>query len=107
MTASGIFAVWQPKYAERSLPTFPVGAGKRPAVRGYLKIGIDYSTQLALKFRAADALGLAVGRRNRITVLDVDTPDERVLADALARHGHTPFVVRSGRGNYQAWYRHG
>ena len=27
------------------------------------------------------------------------------LADALARHGDTPFIVRSGSGHFQAWYR--
>src|SRR5262249_13851466 len=32
--------------------------------------------------------------------------DERVLGDALNRHGKTPIIVRSGSGNYQAWYRH-
>jgi len=37
----------------------------------------------------------------------VDTPDERVLADALGRHGPTPLVIRSGSGNWQAWYRNG
>jgi hypothetical protein len=29
-----------------------------------------------------------------------------VLADALGRHGPTPFVVRGGSGNFQAWYRY-
>ena len=38
-------------------------------------------------------------------MLDVDTPDERVLADAMSRCGRSPFVVRSGSGNWQAWYR--
>jgi hypothetical protein len=47
------------------------------------------------------------GKRNRLTVLDVDTQDERVLADAVDRHGKTPIVIRSGSGNFQAWYRHG
>ncbi|MCO5157488.1 MAG: bifunctional DNA primase/polymerase [Aquamicrobium sp.] len=86
------------------MATFPVGANKVPAVKGYLKIGPKVSSQLAMKFPDNDAFGFAC-RRNRITILDVDTPDERVLADALARHGPTPFIVRSGSGNYQAWYR--
>jgi Primase C terminal 1 (PriCT-1)/Bifunctional DNA primase/polymerase, N-terminal len=38
--------------------------------------------------------------------LDVDTRDEGVFADAIARHGETPVVIRSGRGHHQAWYRH-
>ncbi|CCE97210.1 conserved hyphotetical protein [Sinorhizobium fredii HH103] len=104
----GAFAEWQPQYAAHGIATFPVvidGKDKRPAVKGYLKIGTKVSDQLAMKFPANDAFGLAC-RRNRITVLDVDTSDERVLADALIRHGPTPFIVRSGSGNWQAWYRH-
>jgi hypothetical protein len=103
----GVFAQWQPRYAERGISTFPVDGGKKkPVVRGYLHVGPDVSRQLALKFPAIDAFGLALGQRNRITVLDVDTNDERVLADALSRHGQTPLIVRSGGGNHQAWYRH-
>ena len=101
---SGLFAEWQPRYAIYGIATFPV-RGKRPAVRGYLKIGERVSHQLAVKFASDDTFGLAC-KRNRITVLDVDTPDDRVLADALSRYGDTPFVVRSGSGNFQAWYRH-
>ena len=40
-----------------------------------------------------------------ICVLDVDTSDERIFADALSEFGATPFHVRSGSGNWQAWYR--
>jgi Bifunctional DNA primase/polymerase, N-terminal/Primase C terminal 1 (PriCT-1) len=102
---SGTFAEWQPRYAERGIPTFPV-KNKRPAVRGYLKLGPVRSRDLARRFSAHEAFGFALGEPSKITVLDVDTPDERVLADALLSHGQTPIVVRSGSGNYQAWYRH-
>lgn len=104
----GAFAEWQPRYAEHGIATFPVvileDGRKTPAVKGYLRLGAKYSSQLTLKFGQHDAIGLAC-HRNKITVLDVDTQDERVLADALDRHGHTPFIVRSGSGNWQAWYR--
>jgi hypothetical protein len=103
---SGAFAEWQPRYAEHNVATFPVSADKVPAVKGYLKVGLRASNQLALKFANDDSFGFAC-RPNKITVLDVDTPDERVLADSLAKHGPTPFIVRSGSGNFQAWYRHG
>jgi Bifunctional DNA primase/polymerase, N-terminal len=106
----GTFADWQPRYAEHGISSFPVvvnEAGKKPVVKGYLKVGPNLSRQFVFRFPDHDALGVSCGPRNGITVLDVDSPDERVLADALARHGATPFVVRSGGGNYQAWYRHG
>lgn len=103
------FAVWQPRYAEHGVATFPVtmaGGEKRPAVKGYLKLGADVSRQLVMRFPDADALGFALGSRSRVTVLDVDSADERVLADALGRHGETPVIVRSGSGNFQGWFRH-
>lgn len=103
----GVFHDWQPVYAEHGIATFPVTIdenGKRPAVRGYLKAGKRASAAWASRFADASALGFAV-RPNRITVLDVDTADERVLADAMDRHGRTPLVVRSQSGNFQAYYR--
>jgi hypothetical protein len=107
----GIFSEWQPRYAERGVATYPVvihaDGRKTPAVRGWTKIGSEYSRQLILKFPGHDAFGLTCGRRNGISVLDVDTPDERVLQDALGLFGPTPFVVRSGSGHFQAWYNHG
>jgi len=100
----GIFAEWQPQYAEHGVVTFPV-RNKVPAVKGYLKVGERVSERLAEKFANDNTFGFAC-KRNRITVLDIDTPDEKVLADALERHGPTPIIIRSGSGNFQAWYRH-
>ena len=101
----GVFQQWQPIYAAHNVPTFPVrGDTKRPAVKGYLKVGPQVSERFADKFSAYDAFGFAL-KRAGITVLDVDTPDERVLADALDRHGQTPLVIRTGSGNWQAYYR--
>lgn len=101
---TGLFAEWQPRYAERGIPTFPVRE-KRPAIRGNLKLGSATSAQLAKKFPDADAIGFALGKRSKITILDVDTSDRCVLADALNQHGQTPVIVRSGPGNFHAWYR--
>lgn len=100
---TGLFAEWQPRYAEQGIATFPV-RDKKPAVRGYLLLGAAASSKLVEKFAMADALGIALERAG-IVVVDVDTPDERVLVEALDRHGDTPFVVRSGGGNFHAWYR--
>ena len=108
--ALGAFAEWQPRYAQHGIATFPVvidDSGKRPAVKGYLKVGSDLSRHLALRFAANDAFGFALARYNRITVLDVDTRDDRVLSEALAKHGPSPLIIRSGSGNWQAGYRHG
>lgn len=102
---TGIFAEWQPRYAEHGIATFPV-RDKRPAVSNYLKMGLPASSQLAIKFPGAEGLGFACGQRSGITVLDVDAPDERLLADALDEFGPTPLIIRSGSGNHQLWFRH-
>lgn len=100
------FARWQPEYSRAGVACFPVTPDKTPAIRNYLKIGHPGSAQLVRRFGDAEAFGFALGRRSGLTILDIDTPDERVLADALDRHGSTPIVVRSASGNWQAWYRH-
>jgi hypothetical protein len=100
----GLFAEWQPRYAEHRIPTFPVSADKKPGISNYQKIGTNVSAQIALRFPNHDAFGVGC-KISRLTVLDVDTNDERVLADGLDEFGPTPFIVRSGSGNFQAWYR--
>ena len=104
----GIFSEWQPQYQAHGIPTFPVrfvGKDKKPAVTGYLRTGSRRSAEFAAKFPDSEAFGLAV-KPNRLTILDVDTNDERILTAAMDRHGASPFIVRSGgSGNYQAWYR--
>lgn len=101
--SAGAFADWQPRYAEHGVAIFPV-QGKRPAIRNYLRLRPEGSRRLVDRFAETSAFGLAL-KRSGIVVVDVDTPQEKVLSDALARYGDTPFIVRSGSGNFQAWYR--
>ena len=68
--------------------------------------GTQGSQALAAKFGKAPALGFATDDRNGITVLDIDTSDERVLVRALDRHGHTPLVARTASGKHHAYYRY-
>src|SRR5437868_1132077 len=104
---SGLFAQFQPVYAEHGFSTFPCSTdAKQPMVRNYLNIGVGGSAQLANKFTDTNAIGIVTGRRNRLTVLDVDTTDQRVLDDALARHGEARMVVRTASGKFHAYYRH-
>ncbi|WP_157726824.1 bifunctional DNA primase/polymerase [Qipengyuania flava] len=87
------FGEWQPRYEEAGIATFPV-RDKKPAVQGYLKAGLRASRQFAGRFAAEEAFGFAC-KRNNICVLDVDTPSEQTLCDALAKFGPTPIIVRS------------
>ena len=111
----GTFDMWQPRYAEHGIATFPVRfierngkVDKVPAVRGYMKLGLRVSTELTRKdkFADADGIGFALGARNRIAVVDVDTRDENVVADVLACYGPSPLVARSPSGGHHVYYRH-
>src|SRR5262249_55075906 len=106
---TGVFQKWQPVYAERGIATFPVlgiEAAKRPAVRNYSRIGLPASAALISRLGSSEMLGFMCGSRNRITVLDVDSSDELVLADALDRHGKSAVIARTGSGKFHVWYRH-
>ena len=107
MTGGGIYGTWQPVYAEAGLAAFPVDPiAKKPMVSNYDRVGVRACNKFAQRFRDAPALGVWC-KRAGLTILDVDTTDERVLADGLAEYGETPIVIRSGSGHYQAWYRNG
>jgi hypothetical protein len=112
------FVIWQHVYADYGIPTFPVEIGedeKKPLVRGYLKVWPDLSTKWAQQFPFAPTFGLVLGpkkwRTNRhgktlppasgIAELDVDSRDERFLADALIRHGYTPIVIRTASRKFK------
>jgi hypothetical protein len=106
MSTRAVFGDAQPIYAEQGIATFPVTELKAPAVRGYLKMGLDTSCGLVIKFPDAPAIGFATKPRNGVTILDIDTPDERTLVEALDRHGHTPLIARTASGKHHLYYRH-
>jgi hypothetical protein len=97
------FRQWQPEYASRGIATFPVHETKRPAIRGWQKIGLRGSATLAGK-RDADAFGYVTGRRSNITVLDIDTTDEKIAEDAIQQHGQPGIVVRTASGKRHHLY---
>lgn len=104
----GVFAEWQPRYAEHGVATFPVNDDKKPLVTRYDRIGVTASGQLAFDLRFEECMNLAfmAGKRNRLSVVDVDTADEAVWREAERVFGPTPLWVRTGRGHLQMWYRH-
>ena len=109
----GTFDMWQPRYAERGIATFPVRfierngkVDKVPAVCGYMRLGLRASTELTRKFADADGIGFALGSRNKIAVVDVDTADENVVADVFDLYGPSPLVARSPSGGHHVYYQH-
>ena len=100
------FSQYQPIYAEHGIATIPCDLQKRPLVRQPQKFGVDASAKIAIRFPDAQAFGYYAGARNGISVLDVDTANENILAAAIDRHGSSPIIVRTGSGKFHALYRH-
>ena len=105
--AGGIFAGAQADYAVHGIATFPIGPDKRPLVKCYDRIGLRYSATLAQDpaFASATGIGFVAGSRSRITVIDIDSRDDRELARALDRHGQTPLIARTPSGGAHLYYR--
>ena len=86
--SAGVFQTSQPRYAAHRIATFPV-VDKRPAVRGYPRIGLRASAELASKFVDAPALrqisrpisSIHIGTRHRR-----DLGDIAGLAESIALH---------------------
>jgi hypothetical protein len=105
----GVFAEHAPEYLVHNIPVFPTGGetGKKALVRNYQKMGVPASRKLLEDSRFDGAnLGFMCGPRNRITVLDVDTPDRTVFNRALGECGETAIKIQTASGKFQAWYRH-
>jgi Bifunctional DNA primase/polymerase, N-terminal len=103
---SRIFSRWQPPYAEHRIATFPVDETKKPRIKGWQKVGLRGSAELADKFTDADALGYVTGRRSNVTVLDIDTTDDKIVEDAIRRHGQPAIVTRTASGKRHLLYRY-
>ena len=102
----GVFSQWQPRYAEKHIATFPVGADKKPCIKNWNKIGLKGSERLVEQFPSTNALGFPLGPRSGVTLLDLDTKDASLLDDVQSRYGPSPFKVETGNG-YHLYYRHG
>jgi hypothetical protein len=100
------FRDWQPEYAAHGIATFPLDSNKKPEIKHYQKVGLPGSARLVAQFSDAGALGFMAGQRSKLTILDVDTTDERVLADAIDRHGASPIIVRTASGKFHLPHRY-
>jgi hypothetical protein len=100
------FPAIQAAYAAHGVATYPLTAGKKPAVRAYDRIGAPHSAQLALKFAAATAAGFVAGWRNRLAIGDIDSTDDRLVAEFQKKYGVTPLQVLTPSGGSHLYYRH-
>jgi len=101
-----VFSKWQPEYAAHDIATFPVGKAKKPGIRGWQKVGLRGSAELATKFADADAFGYVTGRRSNVTVLDIDTTEEKIAEDAIRQHGQPAIITRTASGKFHHLYRY-
>ena len=107
MAGDGIFAKFQPRYAEQNVITFPVRPDKKPAIKNWQRVGLEGSAKLAEKFSEVDTFGFPLGPRSGVTILDVDTTaTERLARGAITLRGSHPSLWKSG-GGYHAYYRYG
>jgi hypothetical protein len=104
----GLFAEWQPRYAAVRLAIFPVDLDTKAALVRWRSLGVRGSTRLVPRFADCLAFGFQCGARynRRITVLDIDTTDERALRDALDKHGNAGIIARTANGKFHAYYRY-
>ena len=95
------------QYADAGIPTFPLGGedGKRPLVCRPMLFGVKASVKVAARYSAAN-IGFWCGNRSGLTVMDIDTGDERELHWVQDTFGESPVIVRTGSGKYHVWYRH-
>lgn len=105
----GVFSDFAPDYLAHGIPVFPTGGddGKKALVRNYQKMGVPASRKLleGARFDGAN-LAFMCGRWNRVTVLDVDTPDRTAFDRVVSECGDTAIKIQTGSGKFQAWYRH-
>jgi hypothetical protein len=105
---SGLYSQWQPTYAAHGFTTIPCSTDEKGAlIKGSLgRVGLNGSNELAAKFTDTNAFGIPCGPRNGLTVLDVDSKHQRVLDDAVARHGEPRIIVRTASRKYHCYYSH-
>ena len=98
-------AYWQPVFEAESIALFPVGPDKRPLVRHWQKATPHASRSWASRFAGEQAFGF-LPRRAGITVLDIDSADERFAQSLFDHYGEPKALVRTASGKFHGFYRH-
>lgn len=96
-------------FIDHNLAVFPTNGakGQTPCIKGWNKIGLKGSRALLSKGSFDhDNIGIVCGERAGLTIVDIDTPGERALTDALSHFGDSPVVIRTGSGKHHVYYKH-
>jgi hypothetical protein len=96
-----------PAWAAAGIVPLPLGGvdGKRPLIKGPAKLGRHAALQLAPKFPDA-GLGFWCGRRNGLTVVDIDSTADAELQYAIDTYGDSPVIVKTASGKAHCYYHH-
>jgi hypothetical protein len=111
-----MFGNWASGYLKLGISSFPVDLApdpdqpgklrKKPLIRNYLKT--TQGTTLSLieggRFEKVEAIGIPL-KKNRITVVDIDTPDPAAYAAAVKIFGEPSFVVDTPSGGKHLYYK--
>src|SRR5690242_12745937 len=103
---AGIASATAKIYAQHGIPSIPLGANKRPAVRGFkiASLTVDQSRAFIRRRPEADALGVPDGRLSGLVRLDIDERSDDVVAEVIRRAGDTPVKVRTASGKHHLIY---
>jgi hypothetical protein len=97
-------------FAGQNIPVIPTrgDAPHKPMVLHPDKFGVQATVKLGgnPKFIAANA-AIWTGPRSRLTVVDVDSPDPAVTAEAIKIFGDSPLKVRTPSGGVHLYFRNG
>lgn len=103
---TGVFGRAAPEYEMWGLAVYPLGGGKVPAVKRPGTFRPSTWHRLPQELLDAPGVGMWCGERNRITVVDFDTHDTRIVDEWIERAGDTPLKVETASGKLHLWYRH-
>ncbi len=104
----GAFLDAAPAWAAAGIVPLPITPdGKRPMVRGPETFGRPAALKIAAKPKFANAaLGFWCGHFNRLTVVDIDSPQDSELSYALDVFGPSPIIAETPSGGRHIYYRH-
>ena len=106
----GAFLVVLEAFAAHDVPIIPTrsDAPHKPLVKRPASFGMPAIRQLAQqeKYQEANA-AIWCGKRSRLTVVDIDSPDETVLRRAIDAFGDTPLKARTPSGGLHLYFRYG
>lgn len=96
----------QSDHAAHGVATYPLAESKTPAITNWQRVGARASGELVIKFPDMLAAGFNAGTRNKLTVIDADSTDERLVKEMEVRFGPSPLHVETPSGGRHLYYRH-